>query len=81
VLATVLGSLSAQAATLDLTGTIRDFCWESIPGVCSAHPDFETFSGFNVELGIVAANLGIDGKPVYVGGSQLTTSNQANFDQ
>ncbi|MBM4383546.1 MAG: fibro-slime domain-containing protein [Deltaproteobacteria bacterium] len=72
----------AGAATIALTGTIRDFCWTAIPNVCSAHPDFEvSWTGF--DPGIVATTLGTDGKPVYVGGSlpNPTTSGRANFDQ
>ncbi len=46
-----------------------------------SHPDFESTIAF--ETGIVAATLGADGKPVYAnpGGSTVTTSGQAAFDQ
>src|SRR3990170_925632 len=63
---------SAGAATIDLTGTIRDFK--------VSHPDFEDFLG--VDPGIVQPVLGADKKPVYAGlAGNPTTSGQANFDQ
>lgn len=55
----------------ELTVTLRDFP--------SSHPDFEYVIA--VDPGIVAADLGVDGKPVYAGGSAGTTTGQANFDQ
>lgn len=65
-------ALSAAAATIDLTATIRDFK--------VSHPDFESYLG--VDTGIVQAALGADGKPVYAGLSgNPSTSGQANFDQ
>lgn len=61
-----------NAATIDLTGTVRDFS--------SSHADFEGAIG--AETGIVASTLGADGKPVYAGGSGTsTTSGAANFNQ
>lgn len=54
-----------------LAATVRDFS--------SAHPDFEFALG--VDPGIVAEQLGDDGKPVYVGGDNGTTTTAANFDQ
>ena len=63
---------SVGAATIDLTGTIRDFQ--------VSHPDFEDFLG--VDPGIVQSVLGADKKPVYAGmPTTPTTSGQANFDQ
>jgi fibro-slime domain-containing protein len=61
-----------------LTATIRDFK--------AIHPDFEEFlqgtgTGKTGEKGIVAQTLGADGKPVYLGGSFLTTSGAANFNE
>lgn len=46
-----------------------------------AHPDME--NGIGVDLGIVEASLGSDGKAVYAnpGGTTPTTSGSANFDQ
>lgn len=70
----------ASAATIDLTGTIRDFCNPAITGTCSAHPDFETF--FGDDRGIVQTTLGVDGKPVYAGlAGNPTTTGQTTFDQ
>lgn len=53
---TSIGLLTAPAAadTLELTGTIRDFKTD--------HPDFETYPN-TARLGIVASELGEDGKP------------------
>jgi fibro-slime domain-containing protein len=71
----------ADAATI--SGTIRDFCFVEIPGVCSAHPDFEA-PPITDERGIVEPALGSDGKPVYAlgdGSTSTTTSGQTNFDQ
>ncbi|OUL25394.1 fibro-slime family protein [Nostoc sp. T09] len=63
---------SASAATINLTGTIRDFN--------DTHPDFEKELG--AELGIVKSTLGADNKPVYAGGiGTATTHGQAAFDQ
>ncbi len=59
------------AHSLTITGTIRDFH--------VSHPDFEKFLGD--EKGIVADQLGADGKPVYQGGQGLTTTGKADFDQ
>jgi len=65
-----------SAATLTLTGTIRD--------LSDAHPDVEMgFLGnesmFGLDLGIVEATLGADGTPVYAGGTIGSTTNAANF--
>lgn len=58
----------------ELTATIRDFS--------DSHPDFELPTEGGVDRGIVADELGADGKPVYQGGSgTLTTSGRENFDQ
>jgi fibro-slime domain-containing protein len=78
--AVVAAPLAAQAATITLTGTVRDFCNPAIAGTCSAHPDFETFLGD--DTGIVQSVLGIDKKPVYAGPvGNPTTTNVTNFDQ
>ena len=77
-LALPLGASLADAASISVTATVRDF---SI-----SHPDFEAFIGN--ETGIVESTLGVDGKPVYnvalkglTGGSSPTTTGQANFNQ
>ena len=63
---------SASAATITLTGTLRDFN--------DTHPDFEKL--IQTDPGIVQSTLGADGKPVYAGqAGNPTTSGQANFDQ
>ncbi len=60
-----------------LTATIRDFK--------AIHPDFEedvTGQSFPFgEPGIVADQLGADGKPMYLGASLRTTSGAANFNE
>ena len=64
--------LSTQAATISLTGTVRDFL--------VSHPDFEDYSGS--DPGIVSPTLGLDGKPVYAGlAGNPTTTGAAYFDQ
>ena len=71
-LASVLFAGNASAASITLTGTIRDFN--------DTHPDFEALIA--VDPGIVETTLGVDGKPVYTGlAGNPTTSGAANFDQ
>lgn len=75
---------------LQVPVTFRDMI--SLPQNGSVkHPDFEQFSGSSATPGLVAATLGVDGKPVYTGicdaalagpcpyGQQTTT--QSNYDQ
>ncbi|MBP0018525.1 MAG: PEP-CTERM sorting domain-containing protein [Cyanobacteria bacterium SBLK] len=66
-----------RAATIELTGTIRDFN--------DSHPDFEApfvQSIYALDTGIVETTLGVDGKPVYAGqAGNPTTHSQAAFDQ
>lgn len=63
---------AANAAVIDLTGTLRDFS--------DSHPDFE--NGLGTDPGIVMPALGADGKPVYAGGAgNPTTHGQSAFDQ
>ncbi|BAY21663.1 fibro-slime family protein [Calothrix sp. NIES-2100] len=63
---------SASAATITLTGTIRDFN--------DNHPDFEKL--IKSDPGIVTSTLGADGKPVYAGqAGNPTTSGEENFNQ
>ncbi len=68
-----LGSGGAPDCSGMLTVIIRDFT--------TSHPDFE--QGNNVDdLGIVAPDLGADGKPVYAGNPTTpTTHGKATFDQ
>ncbi len=61
-----------QAHEITLTTVIRDFS--------QTHPDFEGTTGNDINY--VGNTLGIDGKPVYVGGAgTLTTSGAANYNQ
>jgi fibro-slime domain-containing protein len=72
-----------------LVGVVRDFKGINEPG---GHPDFEAFAGKGPTLGLVAADLGVDLKPVYASHceavpdkalcpyGQMTTS-RADFDQ
>lgn len=63
---------SALAATIDLTGTVRDFN--------DTHPDFESTVG--TDNGIVESTLGGDGNPVYASTTTTpTTTGAANFNQ
>ena len=63
---------SAQAATFNVTGTIRDFN--------DSHPDFESLIAS--DRGIVETMLGDDKKPVYAGqAGNPTTHGQTAFDQ
>ena len=64
---------SAQAASINLTGTIRDFS--------QSHADMQY--RIATDRGIVESTLGADGKPVYAGGPNgtATTTGQENFDQ
>jgi fibro-slime domain-containing protein len=81
IAATLLAGLAfstAQAATLSLTGTVRDFCDSAaaLPSGCTAHPDFETVP-IAVDLGIVGTTLGADGTPVYTGAPATPTTTGA----
>lgn len=69
----VASTLAAPAArAVDLTATVRDFRED--------HPDFEGAIG--VDPGIVASELGDDGKPIYAGNPTTpTTSGRGTFDQ
>ena len=62
---------SVFAATIDLTGTIRDFN--------DTHPDFE-MSSYSAYDGIVDSSLGLDGTPVRIDPNTSTTSD-ASFYQ
>lgn len=78
--AMLVAANGAAAATLTLSGTVRDFKADSSPG---GHPDFERAID-GLQTGKVATTLDGDGKPVFVGtenlpGSSYTTA--ANFAQ
>jgi fibro-slime domain-containing protein len=80
-----------------IVGVVRDFKG-ALPAAGGSlqpggHPDFEVFEGRGKTLGIVAPELGADGKPVYVskceGGAAVSamcpfgamTTTKTNFDQ
>jgi fibro-slime domain-containing protein len=58
---------------VDLTGTVRDFIERTLPG---GHPDFEKRPdlGFAQFCRMIAANLGEDGKPVFIGGGRKVST-------
>jgi fibro-slime domain-containing protein len=67
-----------DAATITLTGTVRDFKGRNEPG---GHQDFE-YDVVEIDEGIVDPGLGADRKPVYAGAAgNPTTNGQAAFDQ
>jgi len=72
--------LAAQADPITLTGIVRDFnAWGTTYNNVAGHPDFENYLGD--DRGIVATQLGPDGKPVYAGGSHSTVTSAASFYQ
>lgn len=75
-----LAPLAVHASPITLTGTIRDFnsAGTALNGV-AGHPDFENI--VMDDRGIVQAQLGADGKPVYAGGAHPTVSSAASFYQ
>lgn len=72
VLQSFAGSSTAAAHEIKLTGTVRDFK--------DSHPDFQTTIANDTNY--VSNTLGMDGKPVYIGGAgTATTSGAANYNQ
>jgi fibro-slime domain-containing protein len=67
----VCNDVGSAPTELVLPIVLRDFT--------TAHADFEG-PCCTTDYGIVESDLGVDGKPVYVGASPMTT-NQTNFDQ
>ncbi len=68
----LVATSAASAATITLTGTVRDFL--------DSHPDFE--SVIATDPGIVETALGLDKKPVYAGlAGNPTTHGMVAFDQ
>ena len=89
-LGSLLFSAAAQAATLTLTGVIRDFLPSGTAtgtyngALGTGHEDFENHAiPFGHDLKVVKNTLGADGKPVFdpTSGSYNSTTTQANFDQ
>lgn len=76
ILASILMGSSAAAATIDLTGTIRDFKGVSEPG---GHPDFEAVIG-GLQTGAVDTFLSA-GLPVNTGSGKPGFSNATDFDE
>src|SRR5262249_29848770 len=65
-----------DAATLNLSATIRDFNFNGTSGNgATGHIDFQ--NGLGDDHGFVATTLGADGKPVYIGGAGTTTTHGA----
>jgi fibro-slime domain-containing protein len=78
--AALMISSAASAATINLTGTVRDFCAQAIANTCSAHPDFEYTIGDDRNM--VQSTLGGDKKPVYAPAvNSPTTHGQTFFNQ
>lgn len=68
----VCAAIPAISASLTLSTTIRDFN--------ASHPDFE--DAVATDRGFVGNTIGVDRKPVYIGGAgTATTSGAANFNQ
>lgn len=66
--AVLFAATTVSAATINLTGTVRD--------INVNHPDFEDWC-CGYEGGLVKNTLGVDGTPVFDGGASLT--NATNF--
>ncbi|MGZ5199605.1 MAG: fibro-slime domain-containing protein [Telluria sp.] len=78
--AAVLFPAFACAGPITLTGTVRDFnAYTTISAGVPGHPDFENV--ITDDHGIVNATLGMDGKPVYAGGSHPSVASAASFYQ
>ena len=75
-------ALPAQAASVTLNSTLRDFCSEAFTAVsgCSNHYDFRNDPTGSV-TGAVKSTLGADGKPVYNSPASNVFSTAANFNQ
>jgi len=68
---------SLGQGTPDGTGPEQIYFDAVVRDFTASHPDFQSFDGH--VTGLVEPRLGTDGKPVFHGGSVLST--QANFDQ
>ena len=70
---------TALAASINLTGTVRDFkYWDGItPYTNLTNPDFQNVIAD--DRGIVGPTLGGDGTPVYAGGVGTVTTHGATF--
>lgn len=64
---------TAQASTITLSGTVRDFS--------VSHPDMQRAID-GLRTGVVGSTLDVDGKPVFIGPENVGSyTNQANFSQ
>ncbi|WP_296951218.1 fibro-slime domain-containing protein [uncultured Massilia sp.] len=73
----LLGAATAQAGTLTMSGTVRDFnAYGTTYNGVKGHVDFENKLGS--EKGIVQSTLGADGKPVYNAATTHSTVASAN---
>ena len=68
----IVGQKESAAGSITLAATVRDF-------TPNTNPDFERYVGD--DRGIVAATLGVDGKPTYSGVSHPTITSAATFNQ
>jgi fibro-slime domain-containing protein len=82
VLAGSFCSMAASAATLTLSGTIRDFAYQDGGALgLSRHPDFEA-PVTGLSTGMVFGSLDAQGKPVYIGsGGAGSVASAASFAQ
>jgi fibro-slime domain-containing protein len=85
---TGLNSTQGEERCSLMAAVVRDFRGANEPG---GHADFEAFSGRDATIGLVAADLGLDLKPVYASRCeadydhatcpfQQQTTSKANFD-
>ena len=56
----------APTATLDIPILYRDFLYNGTTTPGTGHPDFERYSGSGATTGLVKAQLGSDGEPVFL---------------
>jgi fibro-slime domain-containing protein len=78
VIASLLLAVTASpsfAATIDLTGTVRDFKMYNVDG--GTNPDFQNALGD--DRGIVKSTLGVDGKPVYASATTTPTTHGVTY--
>jgi fibro-slime domain-containing protein len=81
LLAALFAAAPARPETIQIQGTLRDFCETEIPGRCKRHPDFQY--RIQSERDIVREQLGPNRKPVYAleGKPSATTNGKVHFDQ
>ncbi|MEZ4308744.1 MAG: fibro-slime domain-containing protein [Polyangiaceae bacterium] len=61
-----------------LVGVVRDFKADGEPG---GHPDFQSFAGSSQTTGLVGADLGASGKPVYASKCEADVTGNCPFGQ